>query len=270
MFDDQLRRPQNDTALNCRPCSHCLPGFGVQRLCTWTEDTQCVPCRDGHYSESSDMWGDCLLCRQCGRNQGVRRACTKTANTVCSQNCAHGYFFSPYDRDCLPCSPCHQPGDRDTGVVAKACREAGMKRGMQCWPTHAHSNPTSDSDSQSDLHSPGGDTTELESPSGDENRSAITTPKTDSQSPSIRPSTGPDDDDTTLLLDKGTAELYTIILLTLLCVVGLCIILSVAVLVCLGRLMKLTGSASRHKEKNGYHSLSQRTANLLVRGTAHV
>ncbi|XP_071786602.1 uncharacterized protein [Asterias amurensis] len=265
MFDDQIRRPQNDTgALNCRPCSLCMAGFGVQRLCTWTEDTQCIPCRDGHYSESSDMFGDCLMCRQCGMNQGVRRPCTRTSNTVCSQRCARGFFFSPYDRDCLPCSPCHQPGDRESGIVAVACKAAGMPRDMQCWPTHAHGNQAPDS--QPDLQSTGGDhdTTDLEipGPADDENRPISTTSKTDDHPPSPRPSTGP---------DKETSQLVTFILISLLIVVGLCILLAVAVLVCLGRLVKLTNSATpRPKKKNGYHCLSKRTANLLVGSTAHV
>ena len=74
-----------------------------------------------------------------------------------------GFFFSPYDRDCLPCSPCHQPGDRESGIVAVACKAAGMPRDMQCWPTHAHGNQAPDS--QPDLQSTGGDhdTTDLES-----------------------------------------------------------------------------------------------------------
>jgi len=268
MFDDRRQGATTGT-LNCRPCSQCLPGYGVSRLCTLQNDTDCSPCPSGQYSATTSKLDGCIACRTCGKHQIVKRACTPSMDTLCSGDCPNGYFYSPLDQDCIACSPCQDhPQYEDSNVRVKACEEAGMAPDRQCWPL-----PTLMRNSEA-RHDPPVPRTlrDYDAPLYDDSTNSLLRPTmapkgyymrpTRSPYPGQRSSGGMDDD---------TARIFTIALLTLLLVAGLCVVVSIVAIVCLCRFVRETGrSFRRSTNKDGYHSIPRKTSELLVKNITYV
>ncbi|XP_022100329.1 tumor necrosis factor receptor superfamily member 11A-like isoform X2 [Acanthaster planci] len=256
MFDDRQRGAE-DGKLNCRPCSRCLPGYQASRLCSWSDDTECSPCLPGYYSASTSSVDACLPCRTCGQHQPVLHACNASADTICSRHCSAGYFYSPLDDDCLPCSPCQNHPLYQERM--EECIASGMGTDMQCWPlpTLIMGSQESQSDTigESDNKSP---STTVASQSDYHKRPAASSP---------RPRKLCKDDSD---LDRDTRQVYVVVLLVVLVVGGLCAVLSVTIIICLCRFTKMVSRSPKRTGKSGYENISRKTSELLVRQPTYV
>ncbi|XP_037129818.1 tumor necrosis factor receptor superfamily member 11B-like [Syngnathus acus] len=72
-------------------CNKCPPGTRMSAHCTAAEQTQCVPCRDGHFTELWNYLPKCLYCNQfCSGDEEVEIECGPRNNRVC--RCKEGYY----------------------------------------------------------------------------------------------------------------------------------------------------------------------------------
>ncbi|XP_072167142.1 uncharacterized protein [Diadema setosum] len=94
----------------CKMCVQCLEGMGLDKYCGDGEngDAKCVPCQEGHYSDSS-MYYDCLPCRIC-ENTEIAQECTPTTDRECGA-CHTGYYRDPQNPDLCnqKCEWLHDP-----------------------------------------------------------------------------------------------------------------------------------------------------------------
>ncbi|KAJ8258862.1 hypothetical protein COCON_G00178740 [Conger conger] len=79
----------NDQYLNGRLCCDlCPPGNSIERHCSESHATVCVPCSPGRYSEVADNLDKCRECRKC--EQVTLSECSNTQNSNCS--CHKGFL----------------------------------------------------------------------------------------------------------------------------------------------------------------------------------
>nr|XP_034976110.1 tumor necrosis factor receptor superfamily member 14 isoform X2 [Zootoca vivipara] len=86
-------------------CPRCNPGYRVERHCTSTSSTTCVPCAGRTYTNRSNGLTNCFNCQECesGAHLRVKEECTYTKNTVCS--CKPGYYCTQFiNHECEQCS----------------------------------------------------------------------------------------------------------------------------------------------------------------------
>ncbi|XP_038055368.1 tumor necrosis factor receptor superfamily member 4-like isoform X2 [Patiria miniata] len=265
MFDDRQRGAEPGR-LNCRPCSRCMPGYGASRLCIRYNDTECSPCSPGHYSATTSSLDSCIPCTVCGRREPEQQACTVKSDAVCRKHCPIGSFYNPFDEDCLPCSSCRNyPKDEANSVRVQQCVEDGMVPDMQCWP---HPDLI-DQDMSSVMSYDYSEDQSTDYDSSDK-EPPTTVAYYDYRVRPVGPSPRPgqvSNEDTEPDNTEDMARMYTVVLLTLLIVVGLCVFLSITILVCLCRVMKMSSHRSSYQRTNsgGYHCISEKTSKLLVR-----
>ncbi|XP_047646983.1 tumor necrosis factor receptor superfamily member 4 [Phacochoerus africanus] len=118
-----------------RCCKECQPGYGMERRCTDTQETECSRCKPGFYNEAVN-YEPCKPCTQCNQRSGseVKQRCTNTTDTVCG--CRPG--TQPQDGfgykrgvDCVRCPPGHfSPGDDQACQPWTNCTLVG-KRTLQ-------------------------------------------------------------------------------------------------------------------------------------------
>ncbi|XP_077577916.1 uncharacterized protein LOC144199897 [Stigmatopora nigra] len=73
-------------------CERCPPGTRMSAHCTFTKQTQCVPCRDEHFTDLWNYLPKCLYCNNhCTGNKVVETECNPHSNRVC--RCKEGYYM---------------------------------------------------------------------------------------------------------------------------------------------------------------------------------
>ncbi|XP_023441544.1 tumor necrosis factor receptor superfamily member 1B isoform X2 [Dasypus novemcinctus] len=113
-----------------RCCRQCPPGQHVQRLCTRTSDTVCVPCEISTYTQLWNWVSECLSCgARCRADQVEAQACTREQNRICT--CKAGSYCTLGRREgcrlCMPLRSCPpgfgvtKPGTATSNVVCAAC-----------------------------------------------------------------------------------------------------------------------------------------------------
>ncbi|XP_072106708.1 tumor necrosis factor receptor superfamily member 3-like [Mobula birostris] len=83
-------------------CTKCPPGSFAQRLCTAADDTVCVPCAEGEYTELWNYVRECHVCPTCDprRDMVVAVNCSGSVRTRCQ--CRPGYHCAG-GLDCMDC-----------------------------------------------------------------------------------------------------------------------------------------------------------------------
>ncbi|KAM6947909.1 tumor necrosis factor receptor superfamily member 6-like [Lycodopsis pacificus] len=70
-------------------CDLCPPGTHRQSVCS-KQQSVCIPCEDGYYSDQYQLFDRCEECRSC--QQDYAEKCTPTTNANCS--CRSGFLCS--------------------------------------------------------------------------------------------------------------------------------------------------------------------------------
>ncbi|XP_077431260.1 uncharacterized protein LOC144057496 [Vanacampus margaritifer] len=74
-------------------CNKCPPGTHMTAHCTAAKQTQCAPCRDGHFTELWNYLPKCLYCNNfCTGDKVVQTECAPRNNRVCG--CKEGYYMT--------------------------------------------------------------------------------------------------------------------------------------------------------------------------------
>ncbi|XP_041843345.1 tumor necrosis factor receptor superfamily member 5 [Melanotaenia boesemani] len=100
-------------------CEYCPAGKYAQHKCNSTQQTKCIDCKPGTYTDSKNTLEKCLSCNVCIPSHRVHTVsnCTTSKDTVCE--CETGFFCSNDVCDhCQPLTKC-PPGE---GVKVKATR----------------------------------------------------------------------------------------------------------------------------------------------------
>ncbi|XP_077455821.1 tumor necrosis factor receptor superfamily member 6B [Stigmatopora argus] len=104
-------------------CERCPPGTRMSAHCTVTTQTQCVPCRDEHFTELWNYLPKCLYCNNhCTGNKVVETECNPHSNRVC--RCKEGYYM--IDDFCnrhSECEPGHGVLNRGTSKNDTVCQK---------------------------------------------------------------------------------------------------------------------------------------------------
>ncbi|XP_042278605.1 tumor necrosis factor receptor superfamily member 6B-like [Thunnus maccoyii] len=97
-------------------CDKCPPGTHMAAHCTATKPTQCLPCRENHFTDLWNYLPKCLYCKNlCNGNQEVERECSSVSDRVC--RCKEGFYL--FNDFCMAHSEC-EPGE---GVKTKGTSE---------------------------------------------------------------------------------------------------------------------------------------------------
>ncbi|KAI7794852.1 tumor necrosis factor receptor superfamily member 1B [Triplophysa rosa] len=66
-------------------CSRCKPGTRLGAPCTSVQDTVCLPCTDGQYSQNTNHYINCFSCKKCSSSKELMyaRHCAADTNAVC-------------------------------------------------------------------------------------------------------------------------------------------------------------------------------------------
>lgn len=105
----EYRDPNTGEVLTCEKCP---PGTHMAARCTATTQTQCVPCKEQHFTELYNYLPRCLYCNNfCTDNQEVETECSAVKNRVC--RCKEGFYWA--NDFCIRHSEC-EPGQ---GVQTK-------------------------------------------------------------------------------------------------------------------------------------------------------
>ncbi|KAA0707500.1 hypothetical protein E1301_Tti016365 [Triplophysa tibetana] len=106
-------------------CSRCQPGTRLKTPCTSVQDTVCVACPDGQYSQNINHYPNCHSCQKCSESKILMYAqnCSANANAVCI--CKPGSFCvrsvpTPACTECKMYKFC-KPGE---GVIKKGTATA--------------------------------------------------------------------------------------------------------------------------------------------------
>lgn len=89
-------------------CKKCPAGFST--VCNQNEQSRCVKCAEGTYSEHASRRGTCKRCARCGLNEFEVLPCTLTSNVVC--------------KECSTCPPGFgvlRPCEKTKDTVCKRC-----------------------------------------------------------------------------------------------------------------------------------------------------
>ncbi|KAG5856282.1 hypothetical protein ANANG_G00006370 [Anguilla anguilla] len=120
-------------------CSKCKPGERLDKVCTPTSPTKCVPCRGGYYSDRYDEARNCHRCSDCSMiRKYMRSCCTTTHNAVCG--CERGYQCK--SEPCLDCEKITTPdAGKDTTTTKEVSTAPGVKPvkegpSSSMWSTH--------------------------------------------------------------------------------------------------------------------------------------
>ncbi|XP_019728537.1 tumor necrosis factor receptor superfamily member 6B-like [Hippocampus comes] len=74
-------------------CNKCPPGTYLSAHCTAATQTQCAPCRGGHFTELWNYLPKCLYCNKfCTGDKEVETECGPRNNRVC--RCKEGYYMT--------------------------------------------------------------------------------------------------------------------------------------------------------------------------------
>ncbi|XP_037836463.1 tumor necrosis factor receptor superfamily member 5 isoform X2 [Kryptolebias marmoratus] len=110
-------------AENGRCCDRCPSGQYVKPKCSDTNETNCVDCPQGFFTDTENHLLKCLECRKCDHKNGKpATTCTTKTNTVCE--CKAGFFCSSDICDhCQHQTPC----PLGKGVQVQASRTSDLK-----------------------------------------------------------------------------------------------------------------------------------------------
>ncbi|XP_056591213.1 tumor necrosis factor receptor superfamily member 1B [Triplophysa dalaica] len=114
-------------------CNRCKPGTRLERPCTSVQDTVCLPCPDGQYSQNVNHFHNCHSCQKCSSSKQLMYAqnCSAIKNAVCS--CKPGHFcpnsVSTTTTACMECKR-HKSCKPGEGVIIKGTPTANS----QCGP----------------------------------------------------------------------------------------------------------------------------------------
>ncbi|XP_077383099.1 uncharacterized protein LOC144022285 [Festucalex cinctus] len=74
-------------------CNKCPPGTHMSAHCTAAAQTQCAPCRDGHFTELWNFLPKCLYCNEfCTGDKVVDTECAPRNNRAC--RCKEGFYMT--------------------------------------------------------------------------------------------------------------------------------------------------------------------------------
>ncbi|XP_023149774.2 tumor necrosis factor receptor superfamily member 18 [Amphiprion ocellaris] len=76
--------------INGRCCNLCPPGTYMAEFCSDKEQTVCISCQEGHFSDHYSVFDRCEPCQSC--QQEYSEKCTPTTNATCS--CRSGFLCS--------------------------------------------------------------------------------------------------------------------------------------------------------------------------------
>nr|XP_055040559.1 tumor necrosis factor receptor superfamily member 1B [Misgurnus anguillicaudatus] len=89
-------------------CSRCKPGTRLETKCTNDQDTVCLPCPHGQYSEKANHFERCFSCQKCDISKGLifERNCSADTNAVCI--CKPGMYCAEKYSSTSGCSLCQK------------------------------------------------------------------------------------------------------------------------------------------------------------------
>lgn len=126
----------------------CPAGTRVNRHCTESRSTSCLPCDEGTYMDEPTGTTQCFRCRICsGSGLRVKTSCSSTSNAVCEPQ--DGFFCVDPLREgnCEEaqrhkiCEPGHfiqQPGSSSVDAVCSPCSEGTFSNGSLLWRCLPH------------------------------------------------------------------------------------------------------------------------------------
>ncbi|XP_076446284.1 uncharacterized protein LOC143283798 [Babylonia areolata] len=114
----------------CRTCSLCRAGHFVWKPCTGRGDTECRQCQPGTYTHTDTSRRECLPCGKCTAPNVTLKACQADHDVRCGL-CVSGHFVDTEMGRCLRCSYCF-PGHPGLAVREDGCRS--QPRDWQCRP----------------------------------------------------------------------------------------------------------------------------------------
>ncbi|KAI1894202.1 hypothetical protein AGOR_G00113400 [Albula goreensis] len=118
----QIQDPVSGATLTC---NRCPPGYHMRAHCSATQQTQCEPCKELHFTQYWNYLSKCLYCNNfcVGENEYVKHECSPLNNRVCE--CVEGYYrhqeFCSKHTTCPPGHGVEQKGTAHSDTVCMKC-----------------------------------------------------------------------------------------------------------------------------------------------------
>lgn len=109
-------------------CSRCKPGTRLGTRCTSVQDTVCLPCPDGQYSEKMNHYPNCFSCKKCSDSKELMysRICSADTNAACVCKPESLCVLHTFSNECTECKR-HKSCKRGEGVIQKGTPTADVQ-----------------------------------------------------------------------------------------------------------------------------------------------